>query len=101
AMEDAAARDGSAVLDMLKYIVVSAGPAVSRTQRENPTNRAAGVVDAGARGLQLVLEGVLSGFTGEQIPLSHIETVATKAAAAAAARSREAAYAGQLPVQRP
>src|SRR2546425_299308 len=101
AMEDAAAREGSDVLDMLKHIVVSAGPAVSRTQQENPTNRGAGVVDAGARGLQLVLEGVLSGFTGEQIPLSHIETVATKAPATSAAPSWEGAYDVQFLVQQP
>ena len=101
AMEDAAAREGSDVLDMLKHIVRESGPAVSRTQLENPTNRAAGVVDAGARGLQLVLEGVLSGFTGEQIPLSHIETVATKTPATSAAPSWEGGYDVQFLVQQP
>src|SRR2546425_10213539 len=101
AMEDAAAREGSDVLDMLKHIVRESGPAVSRTQQENPTNRAAGVVDAGARGLQLVLEGVLSGFTGEQIPLSHIETVATKTPATSAAPSWEGGYDVQFLVQQP
>src|SRR3989441_12453312 len=101
AMEDAAAREGSDVLELLKHIVSESGPALARTRQENPTNRAAGVVDAGARGLQLVLEGVLSGFTGEQIPLSRIETVATKAPATSAAPSWEGAYDVQFLVQRP
>jgi fatty acid kinase len=100
AMEDAAAREGSDVLELLKHIVAESGPAVSRTRQENPTNRAAGVVDAGARGLQLVLEGVLSGFTGEQIPLTHIDTIATKPATSAAP-SWEGAYDVQFLVERP
>ncbi len=57
AIEDAAADDSGDVAAMLDRIVAAADRAVARTQNENPTNKAAGVVDAGARGLYLLLEG--------------------------------------------
>lgn len=38
--------------------------AVNRTRNDNPTNRAAGVVDAGARGLWLLLDGALGALDG-------------------------------------
>src|SRR5437868_3622712 len=102
AVDDAArGRDGSDTIALMKHIVASCEPALARTLAENPTNRAAGVVDAGARGLQLVLEGMLSGFTGEDIPLSHVATAATAAPARSAAPSWEGAYDVQFLVQEP
>jgi DAK2 domain fusion protein YloV len=100
-MEDAAAYEGDDVFAFLKQLVSSAGPAVARTREENPTNRAAGVVDAGARGLQLILEGVLAGFTGEEIPLTEIATTATAVPAVSVAPSWEGAYDVQFLVQSP
>ena len=38
--------------------------AVRRTQEENPVNKAAGVVDAGARGLWLLIDGALAAIEG-------------------------------------
>ena len=74
---------------------------MARTREENPTNHAAGVVDAGARGLQLILEGVLAGFTGEEIPLTEVAMAATGLPARSAAPSWEGAYDVQFLVQSP
>ena len=59
AIADATAETGTDIEGMLERILSVADDAVERTQNENPTNKAAGVVDAGARGLYLLLEGVL------------------------------------------
>jgi len=101
AMEDAAAYEGDDAFAFLRHLVSTAGPAVARTREENPTNHAAGVVDAGARGLQLILEGVLAGFTGEEIPLTEVATAATGLPALSAAPSWEGAYDVQFLVQSP
>jgi dihydroxyacetone kinase-like predicted kinase len=63
AVEDAAADDSGDVSAMLGRIVAAADAAVARTQNENPTNKAAGVVDAGARGMYFLLEGALDAIT--------------------------------------
>ena len=42
--------------------------AVDRTQGDNPVNKAAGVVDAGARGLWLLLDGALAALQGRFVP---------------------------------
>src|SRR5437899_7635240 len=70
AMEDAAAYEGDDAFAFLRHLVSTAGPAVARKREENPRNHAAAVVEAGARGLQLILEGVLGGFTGGEVPLT-------------------------------
>jgi DAK2 domain fusion protein YloV len=101
ALEEAAAAASDDSIELLKKIVDAAGPAVARTRDENPTNRAAGVVDAGARGLQLILEGILSGFTGEEIPLSPVAAAATAVPAMSAAPSWEGAYDVQFLVKEP
>src|SRR5262249_26028736 len=64
AIEDAAADDSGDVAAMLRRLVDAAAAAVVRTQDENPTNKAAGVVDAGAQGLYLLLEGALAAVEG-------------------------------------
>src|SRR5438309_201722 len=108
ALEAATARleagvDEVNALNVYRALVATADGAVIRTRDENPTNRAAGVVDAGARGLQLILEGVLSSFTGEQLPLTHIAPLATPAGATARSQapSWEGAYDVQFLVNRP
>jgi len=102
ALDESAARDGDDVVELLKRLVADGQRAVARTREENPTNRAAGVVDAGARGLQLVVEGVLSGFTGEEVPLIRVAPVAAGAPAARSeAPSWEGAYDVQFLVHRP
>src|SRR5947209_4163051 len=104
AMEDAAANEGKDVVELFQTLVSAADRAIVRTREENPTNRAAGVVDAGARGLQLILEGVLSSFTGKEIPLDRMAPAERPAGASAAmseAPSWEGAYDVQFLVQNP
>src|SRR3989454_448417 len=45
AMEDAAANEGKDVVELFQTLVSAADRAIVRTREENPTNRAAGVVD--------------------------------------------------------
>jgi len=103
AMEDAAANEGKDVVELFQTLVSAADRAIVRTREENPTNRAAGVVDAGARGLQLILEGVLESFTGKALPLTRIAPLAMPAGqpAMSQAPSWEGAYDVQFLVQRP
>ena len=67
----AAAAEGAAGPDldaaaMLAAVVRAADAAVARTREENPTNKAAGVVDAGAKGLFYLLEGALAAVEGRE-----------------------------------
>lgn len=50
--------------EVLKIAVDAGVDAVARTQDANPMNKAAGVVDAGARGLWLLLDGALAKLEG-------------------------------------
>ena len=59
-IESVVRRGGSEAADVLRAAVDAGRGAVDRTRNDNPTNRAAGVVDAGARGLWLLLDGALS-----------------------------------------
>lgn len=52
-------RGGGGAADVLRAAVDAGRGAVDRTRHDNPTNRAAGVVDAGARGLWILLDGAL------------------------------------------
>jgi hypothetical protein len=101
--EKSAAADAPDVVEMFRRIATDAHGTVKRTRDENPTNRAAGVVDAGARGLQLILEGVLSSFTGKEIPLDRMTPAERPAGqpAMSEAPSWEGAYDVQFLVQRP
>jgi uncharacterized protein len=101
--EKSAAADGDDVIEMFRRIAGDAQTAVKKTRDENPTNRAAGVVDAGARGLQLILEGVLSSFTGKDLPLDPIAPTERPAGtpAISEAPSWEGAYDVQFLVQNP
>ena len=101
--EKSAAADADDVVDMFRRIATDAQSAVKRTRQENPTNRAAGVVDAGARGLQLVLEGVLSSFTGKELPLESMAPAERPAGltAVSEAPSWEGAYDVQFLVEHP
>lgn len=50
--------------ELLREILRLGGEAVRRTRGENPVNKAAGVVDAGARGLWLLIDGALASVEG-------------------------------------
>jgi len=101
--EKSAAAEADDVVDMFRRIATDAQSAVKRTRDENPTNRAAGVVDAGARGLQLILEGVLSSFTGKEIPLERMAPAERPAglSSVSEAPSWEGAYDVQFLVENP
>jgi hypothetical protein len=101
--EKSAAADDTDVIEQFQRIATDARGAVKRTRDENPTNRAAGVVDAGARGLQLILEGVLGSFSGKEMPLERMAPVAPPAGqlAVSEAPSWEGAYDVQFLVNRP
>jgi hypothetical protein len=101
--EKSAAAEAEDVVDMFRRIATDAQSSVKRTRDENPTNRAAGVVDAGARGLQLILEGVLSSFTGKEIPLERMAPAERPAgqSSVSEAPSWEGAYDVQFLVENP
>jgi hypothetical protein len=101
--EKSASGEADDVVELFRVIAVDAQTTVKRTRDENPTNRAAGVVDAGARGLQLILEGVLESFTGKEIPLEHMAPAERPAGqpAMSEAPSWEGAYDVQFLVQHP
>lgn len=55
-------------LELLELAVHALADAVERTPQLNPLLADAGVVDAGARGLELTLRGMLAGARGEPVP---------------------------------
>jgi hypothetical protein len=56
---------GDRIDDVLRRAVDVGGDALQRTMEDNPLNRAAGVVDAGAYGIWLLLLGALGAVAGE------------------------------------
>ena len=68
-MHDAVDRAKGGDAEQLLSVAVDKGrAAVDRTQHDNPVNKAAGVVDAGARGLWLLLDGALAALQGRFVP---------------------------------
>jgi DAK2 domain fusion protein YloV len=72
----AAARSSSDLEIVLAAALAAATEAVKRTPEQLPILRDAGVVDAGGRGLELLLQGALAFQRGEAIPTS-TETVSS------------------------
>ena len=70
AADIAAAIDGRAddPLPLLERAVAAAAGSVERTPELNPVLKEAGVVDAGARGLEFMLRGMLGALAGAPIP---------------------------------
>jgi hypothetical protein len=101
AIEDAAADDSGDVAAMLRRLVAAADAAVVRTQAENPTNKAAGVVDAGAKGLFYLLEGALAAVEGRAVTSPSVPAAATRLAVPAAHAQAEgvASWKGAYDVQ--
>src|SRR6185295_16563334 len=85
----------------LDRIVRAADEAVKRTQQENPTNRAAGVVDAGARGLYFLLLGAHEALSGKTVDTPRAaEPAAMPSVAAAHAQAQGvASWKGAYDVQ--
>ena len=103
AIEDAAADDSGGVAAMLRRVLGAADAAVRRTRDENPTNRAAGVVDAGAKGFYYLLDGALAAVEGRAVDAETIAPVPTVAAQAVASEvsSWKGAYDVQFLVEHP
>lgn len=97
------APDGADVATTLANVVRSADEAVARTRAENPTNKAAGVVDAGAKGLFYLLAGALAAVEGRAITAAAITPALARPAHAVATEvsSWKGAYDVQFLVERP
>lgn len=68
AARDAPSDSADSTLELLELAVQALADAVERTPQLNPLLADAGVVDAGARGLELTLRGMLAGARGEPVP---------------------------------
>ena len=55
-------------LALMQHSVEAARASVERTPEQNPVLKDAGVVDAGARGLEFMLRGMAAALAGEEIP---------------------------------
>jgi uncharacterized protein len=77
----AAAASGGSIEDVLRATVDESHAAVERTPRQLAILRQAGVVDAGGRGLEIVLSGALGYARGESVrpPVHEIKDVALPA----------------------
>jgi len=73
--------------------------AVDRTMHENPVNKAAGVVDAGARGLWLLIDGALAALEGRFVPGPVARATGGPAAGLDPGRHEVASWAGAYDVQ--
>ena len=98
AVEDAAADDSGSVAAMLRRVVEAGAEAVTRTRMENPVNKAAGVVDAGAKGLWYLLEGALAAVE-DRSPTIAAAATRSQAAPAHAVASEVSSWAGAYDVQ--
>jgi len=98
AVEDAAADDSGTVGAMLRRVVEAGAEAVTRTRMENPVNKAAGVVDAGAKGLWYLLDGALAALE-DRSPTITAAATRSQAAPAHAIASEVSSWAGAYDVQ--
>ena len=98
AVEDAAADDSGGVAAMLRRVVEAGAEAVTRTRMENPVNKAAGVVDAGAKGLWYLLDGALAAVEDRRPTIAAAAT-RSQAAPAHAVASEVSSWAGAYDVQ--
>ena len=98
AVEDAAADNSGDIAAMLRRVVAAGADAVTRTRIENPVNKAAGVVDAGAKGLWYLLDGALAAVEGRSPTIAAAAT-RSQAAPAHAVASEVSSWAGAYDVQ--
>jgi hypothetical protein len=98
AIEDAAANDSGDLSAMLRRVVDAGAEAVARTRIENPVNKAAGVVDAGAKGLWYLLDGALAAVEDRSPSISAAATRSQTAPARVVA-SEVSSWAGAYDVQ--
>ena len=89
--------------DVLRTAVEVGREALDRTMEDNPLNRAAGVVDAGAYGIWLLLFGALGAVAGpraaDAVAMPRLRRPGAKTAAAVAAATEVASWTGGHCVQ--
>ncbi|MDQ3097374.1 MAG: DAK2 domain-containing protein, partial [Chloroflexota bacterium] len=88
-MADAVGSKSGGPAQILKAAVQAGVGAVKATREANPMNKAAGVVDAGARGLWLLLDGALARVEG-RAAAGEVEGAASLRSTGAPAPAREA-----------
>jgi DAK2 domain fusion protein YloV len=98
-MEEAVRHEKGDAERLLGAAVERGRSAVAKTMNENPVNKAAGVVDAGARGLWLLLDGALAALEGRFVPGPVARAAGGPASADAAASHAVASWAGAYDVQ--
>jgi DAK2 domain fusion protein YloV len=98
AVEDAAANNSGDLAAMLRRVVEAGAEAVTRTRMDNPVNKAAGVVDAGAKGLWYLLDGALASLENRSPSITAAAT-RSQAAPAHAVASEVSSWAGAYDVQ--
>jgi fatty acid kinase len=98
-MQDAVHHEKGDAERLLGAAVDKGRAAVDRTMHDNPVNKAAGVVDAGARGLWLLMDGALASLEGRFVagPVARAATGETMASPAAV--DEVASWAGAYDVQ--
>ncbi len=97
-MADAVGHGREDPQQVLKIAVDAGVVAVARTQETNPMNKAAGVVDAGARGLWLLFEGALARLEGRVTSAGEVEGAGRlREAGSSTGRTAAAAHPGERP----
>ncbi|MDP9246172.1 MAG: DAK2 domain-containing protein [Chloroflexota bacterium] len=98
-MQEAVRHEKGDAERLLGAAVDTGRAAVDRTMHDNPVNKAAGVVDAGARGLWLLMDGALAALEGRFVA-GPVAAAASGTATRAAPGSHEvASWAGAYDVQ--
>ncbi|MGH2949501.1 MAG: DAK2 domain-containing protein [Solirubrobacteraceae bacterium] len=100
-MVDAVGHGRTDPVDALRVAVEAGVAAVERTKQDNPTNRAAGVVDAGARGLWLLMDGALAAATGREVVVAGPVETAPSTSQAGPSRGVPPAARSPAPARRP
>ena len=81
AAQQAQAQDSASAVDVFRAALDRARESLARTPAMLPVLRQAGVVDAGGQGLVYVMEGLLQGFTGDEIEETSVPALVMEAAA--------------------
>jgi len=98
-MQEAVRHEKGDAEHLLSAAVDRGRAAVDRTMQDNPVNKAAGVVDAGARGLWLLMDGALAALEGRFVPGAVAAAPTAAGATSPAAAHEVASWAGAYDVQ--